>query len=382
MKVSIFGTHYTGKTTLAKILAQKTNLIYNQTDQSIEIAKSMNINSLDKLENMDINYKWLFQIKMLESLKKTINNSIADGNSISCIPYGKKLLKESFINSETGKAIINEAIENSNNYDYLFYLPPEFDFKIDSFRHNGDNFRMLVAKELLDNIKGNYKVLTGSVEDRIKTAKYVMKFCDKPARYNHIVFEGICNSGKSTIMKMVLEKLDEEKTNYFFAERKSSPNNNTKESDLILWYDNLNKYKENLLKSYIDLFTYTNEYNNIEDKIKNGDIVFSDRYKFSIIALGLGLGYDLNYMYKITNHLKTPGTIIFFDLPFSEGVKRAKLNNKSMPTIRQNENLQKIMSEGFKKLASIHAEVKIINANQEKQKLFDDVYNIIREIIK
>jgi thymidylate kinase len=381
-KVSIFGTHFSGKTTLAQTLAKETHMFYHQSDKSLEISKEMHIKSLDELEQMDINSKFKFQLKMLDSLKESIDNSITDGNPISCIPYGKKLLNENLYNTELGKMVIKNAVKYSNNYDYLFYLPPEIDFEKDDFRHSGKEFRMTVAKELIENMSLNYKVLTGSVDERVKTAKYMMKLENKPARHNHIVFEGICNSGKSTILKMVMEELKKEKINYYYADRQYSPNSNISEDKLELMYSDLNKYKNDLIDSYMNLFSYTSEYHNIEDKIKSGEIVFSDRHKFSVIALGLAVGYDINYMYRITSHLKTAGTIIFFDLPYEEGVRRAGLNEKSMKSIRQNMELQKMMSEGFKKLAQIHCEVKIVDSMQTKQDLFNNVYEIIKKTIE
>lgn len=378
MKISIFGAHYTGKTTLAKKLSKELDLVYHQSDQSLEIAKDMNIMSLDNLEKLEERIKLKFQLKMLESLKKDVSNSVSDGNPISCIPYSKKLFGNQFIDSTNGKFIVNNAKKYSTNYDYIFYLPTEFEFKDDFFRHTGNEFQMKIAQELIENMS-NYKVLTGNLSDRIQTAKYIINLANKPARHNHIVFEGICNSGKSTIMQMIMEYLKKENIHVIHAERKNSPYNLTTENDLILWYSNLQKHKEQLLKSYIDLFTYTNNFHKIDEQINSGNIVFSDRHKFSVIALGLGLGYSLNYMYKITSHLKTAGTILFFDLPYEESVRRATLNNKSMPSIRQNEHIQKMMSDGFKKLATIHSEVKIIDATKNKEELFKNVLSVLSD---
>lgn len=378
-RISLCGVHYTGKTTLAKHLVKQLSIPYYMADLAVPLTKEKGLKSLDELEQLSIKDKWEFQMDMFKGLSEPLEHCVADGSPLSCIPYGKLLLKEE-IDSEKGKSLLMNARMNTNKYTHLFYLPPEIDFIDDNFRLKGVNERVKIDNELIYELQNyDYITLTGSVEDR---SNIVLNSLNKGkcSRTNHIVFEGLCNSGKTTTLKYITSLLEQKEINFYQSQRLRV--NKDSEDELITWYSNLDKYKNELLDSYIQLFTQIEKEQDIDTKVANNQIVLSDRHKFSAIALGIGLGFPIGYLYKLTAHLKTPGTVILFDIDPEEAVRRANLNNKPMPEIRGNLHLQTLMSKGYRELAKHHKEIILIDANISPKDLFKKVENIIINLLQ
>ena len=75
------------------------------------------------------------------------------------------------INQNTFNYVKEKYEDNVNRYDIIFYLRPEFKIVDDGFRSLDIKFRdevLEIFEELVKNLK-NVKVLTGSVDERIKT---------------------------------------------------------------------------------------------------------------------------------------------------------------------------------------------------------------------
>lgn len=377
-RISLCGVHYSGKTTLAKYAAKKLNIPYYMADLAVPLVNKYGLNSLNELDTLSIEDKWQFQMDMFKCLSMPPGECIADGSPLSCIPYGTLLLKDE-INNKNGQQLIIDSRENKNKYTHLFYLPPEIDFTSDNFRINGINERINIDNQLTKELENYpYITLTGSVEDRANIIGNTLG-ANKCSRSNHIVFEGLCNSGKSTTLKVITNLLNQKGIEFYQTQRLRV--NKESEGALITWYGNLEKYKHELLQSYLNLFTQIEAEQHIDDKVYNGDIVFGDRHKFSIIALGIGLGFPIGYLYKLTSHLKTPGTVILFDLDPQEAVRRSSLNNKPMPSVRGNLNLQTLMSIGYRQLAKHHREIILIDANVKPQELFKAIENVVLKVI-
>jgi dTMP kinase len=368
IKISICGTHSTGKTTLSKKIAEALNIPFIKSDISKDILDEMNIKNFEELEKLSYDTKLEYELKMLKSLSMFEDiECVTDGNPLSCIPYGRKLLGENNIE------ILYNARSNVKNFSHIFYLPPEIDFEDDSYRYTDLTFRKEIDEELFKELEETtyFNILTGTIEDRLNL---VLKALNKKEnnRNNHIVFEGICNSGKTTIINWITETL---KKDYYLIERPKNPNNKTFDN-LEEMYDNINKYKKELLDSYISDVFYFHKKEEVTSKIETGKYVIADRQKFSIIAYGVALGYSLGEMYFLTRDLPTPGTIIFFDINATACGLRAS-REKPLYNFRSNVIFQAKMNETFESLAKYHIEVKKVNAAQSPEDLFRDTLQII-----
>ncbi len=254
-KISIIGSHSTGKTTLATLVSKNLNINLLLLDKSREILDKMKISDMDELNKQNYNTRLLFQKQILESLqpKNNLNNYIVDGNPISAIPYGYDLINAT--NNPTDWATIkNTARQGYKKYNSIYYLPSEIDLEPNGLRHSNNNYQKTIEEHLLNelNKEGNFKILTGTLNDRYKLIEKneTPQQNTKVNRYNHIVFEGISNSGKTTIIKWLELFLNDNNIKNFIISRPKNPNNKVIDN-LSELYDNIEKNKEVLINSYI-----------------------------------------------------------------------------------------------------------------------------------
>ena len=85
--------------------------------------------------------------------------------------YTTWMFNKGQINQNAFNYVKEKYEDNVNRYDIIFYLRPEFKIVDDGFRSLDIKFRdevLEIFEELVKNLK-NVKVLTGSVDERIKT---------------------------------------------------------------------------------------------------------------------------------------------------------------------------------------------------------------------
>lgn len=174
MKLAIMGTHSTGKTTLVNELKKHIDLpIISEvarsfprdiTDNPInEMNRQMNIFDRQLYEE-DLNYKGFI------SDRSTIDN--AAYMILALREYGYYIPINVYMDVIKN---IKLATNNINKfYDYLFYIPIEFETVDDGFRNIDEVERKnidMIIKELYD----IEYIITGTIEERVKKVLEIIK---------------------------------------------------------------------------------------------------------------------------------------------------------------------------------------------------------------
>lgn len=166
MRIAFSGVQCTGKTTLLNEL-EKLNLNHKVIKFVVrDLVKTKNI-KVNKDGNEDTQIQIANQhLKNLEN-----DNIFVDRCLLDCMAYTTWMFNKGQINQNTFNYVKEKYEDNVNRYDIIFYLRPEFKIVDDGFRSLDIKFRdevLEIFEELVKNLK-NVKVLTGSVDERIKT---------------------------------------------------------------------------------------------------------------------------------------------------------------------------------------------------------------------
>lgn len=168
MKITVIGSHGTGKSTLAKALAKELNCNYIHDIVIEEVLKKnflINENTPPELQLWMVMRQW-------ELEKTTPEDWVADKCLFDYLVYGDIVLKDEEI-----KKIIKKVVEANASYDFIFYLPLEFPMEENGIRSKElqpvvDN----CYREYLDKQGVEHKILSGSAEERLNQAlSYIRK---------------------------------------------------------------------------------------------------------------------------------------------------------------------------------------------------------------
>jgi len=158
------GSHAVGKTTLAKVLAQRLNFNYIPDivrEEAVKKGFIINENTPPEVQLWLVARQW-----ELETI--TPESWIADKSLFDYLVYGDLVLKD-----ENVKRVIREVVRRSAHYDFVFYLPIEFPLEEDGVRSVDPEFRAEIDRRFrkcLTEFNVKYVVLSGSIEERIKQA--------------------------------------------------------------------------------------------------------------------------------------------------------------------------------------------------------------------
>jgi len=163
MKIVIAGSHGTGKTTLARLLARLLDLPL-LPDVAVEAhQKGFAINENTPLETQF----WMFA-KQLEYERMLGDKFIGDKCLIDYSVYGDIVL-----NHDPAKRMLAELIRPNARYDFIFYLPIEFPIEDNKIRSLDPDFQLAVDRHYLEILNSwglAYATLSGSVQDRLAQA--------------------------------------------------------------------------------------------------------------------------------------------------------------------------------------------------------------------
>ena len=200
-----------------------------------------------------------------------------------------------------------------------------------------------------------------------------------------ITIEGPEGSGKTTVAKNVVEKLQEEGFKVLYTREPGGVGIAEKSRDIILDVNNTNLDP----RSEALLYAASRRQHLVEKVIpalENGYIVICDRFVDSSLAyqgharnIGIDEIYDIN-MFAINN--KWPDITILLDVDPEVGLQRIMQN-------RQNEvnrldleglNFHNKVHQGYQIIKEKYSDrITLVDGNKSKEEVFDEVYKIIKD---
>lgn len=187
-----------------------------------------------------------------------------------------------------------------------------------------------------------------------------------------IVLEGIDQCGKTTISKLLKNKLEELNLKTIIQ---TFPDKSTLIGNVINSYlqgnTKLSPQESHLLYS----INRHEKKNFMEEKLYNNYNIICDRYIFSGIAYSLANGLDYDFCLNTEQYLIKPDLTFYFDISLSETNKR----RKSLKTdIYETTNFQSKVKEAYSKIKN--KDWIIINAEQTPEEITNIILKHILNI--
>lgn len=197
-----------------------------------------------------------------------------------------------------------------------------------------------------------------------------------------ITFEGGEGSGKTTIIKRLVEDLKNNNINCVVTREPGGSKISEQIRNVILSVDNKNMdYMTEALLYAASRKQHLEEI--VKPAIDNGNVVICDRYLDSSLvyqgyARGLGIEnvYDIN-MYATGGYL--PQLTILLDVAPEVGLERIAKNHRDVNRLDlEKASFHKKVHEGYLKISEMYSDrIVRIDANKD----IDDVYNAVKEAV-
>ena len=173
MKIAFTGAQSTGKTTLLNKLKSNTN--YYKFTFIDEITRRMTKHGLEINEGGDDMTQLLIMNSHLKNILK--GDVIMDRCALDGVVYTRYLYNKGQVSEwvmDYAEKVFQLIIDN---YDYIFYLQPEFDIKDDGVRSTDIDFRNDIVK-LFNNYILECEIpviqISGTAEERINKIKEII----------------------------------------------------------------------------------------------------------------------------------------------------------------------------------------------------------------
>ncbi|MEM4757001.1 MAG: dTMP kinase [Desulfurococcaceae archaeon] len=185
-----------------------------------------------------------------------------------------------------------------------------------------------------------------------------------------IVFEGLDGAGKTTIAKMLTERLNEMgfKTIYTYEPT---------DSDIVKL---LKTSFSELRDPFIDALVFALDRlihikTEIAPAIEQGYIVICDRYLYSSVAYQSAHGAPFDWILEINRYAIKPNIAIYLDVDPSTALRRKTGYESRFPEFEKYELLAKVR-EAYFRLVSMGL-LKLIDASREITEVYRDVENYV-----
>jgi nicotinamide riboside kinase len=163
MRIAVVGSHGTGKTSVAKGMAEKLgfNFIRDVARDAFKMGFPIN-------ENTPCETQFWILSKQLELERTTPESWVMDKSLYDNIVYGEFVLKD-----QEALGVIRRIIEKNARYDLIIYVPIEFSIPDDGIRSVDENFQKTIDAKLIEYFrthKISYVTVKGSISTRINKA--------------------------------------------------------------------------------------------------------------------------------------------------------------------------------------------------------------------
>jgi nicotinamide riboside kinase len=176
MKILLSGAQCVGKTTLVNSLKS----IYKDWIYFDEVVRKLASKGI-KVSELGNDETQLEVMKAhIENLQIPKTNDIAlyDRGALDCFGYSVWLHKRQKIKPETFNQSVGQFKTHIKEYDYIFFIKPEFEIQDDGFRSTSKEFQTEMT-EIFEKILADYQIkhtiLSGSVIERIQTLQNTIK---------------------------------------------------------------------------------------------------------------------------------------------------------------------------------------------------------------
>lgn len=206
-------------------------------------------------------------------------------------------------------------------------------------------------------------------------------------RGKFITFEGVDGSGKTTILKMIMDKFIEEKIIVESTREPGGENILCEKIRELLLDDNYDiAFEVEALLFAASRSQHVSKY--IIPKIESGSHIISDRFIDSSLVyqgFGRGLGYkNIENINKFAINKFEPDLTIFFDVPIDLGFERISKYRKDEINKLDKDSIemkQKIY-DGYKNINKLHKKrIKVIDASKSINQVFEEVYKLVKDLI-
>ena len=368
MKIAITGTHSTGKTTIAQEAAEALGIPYVRGDKAVDICGQLFPDKpIDKLTVED---QWELQQAMFKSFDEAFEiegSCVTDGFHLTCIPYGLNYTNLQIQRMPGYSEFVTDVFDKAAQFDKIFYLPPEIGFEDDCFRPLCQKLRMDIDEMVVDLLSGfEYKARTGNIEERV--ARILSHTGDKKGLFdNYVALEGLPRSGKTTQGKILKERYGDDGPIYFCERNASKYMKEFKKIRKENWYE---RSKE-LIELNVQALLYDMESNNVIDRLQEGQIVVSDRQKFTVHSMFGALGVPQNELYRATYQVPTPGRVMYMNIHPQLSVNRSKTTNQ-ISELKSNIEFQHQVQEIYTNLGNMFG-FEIIDGYQDIKIVHEDL---------
>lgn len=163
MKIALTGSHGTGKTTLARALAEKLCLPLI-TDRARSAAKKAEVNHAGELRRDRFKATYFQCLVLINQLFAEMNEDfVSDRSTLDFLAYWQAY--------GLPKNTAYQSLCLANRYDLLVYVPVFFPPESDGFRDTDSDFQREVDRrilELLSLVTWPVITVSGSVEERVQ----------------------------------------------------------------------------------------------------------------------------------------------------------------------------------------------------------------------
>lgn len=168
MRVTVIGAHGTGKTTLAKSIAEKLgiNFIPDVVSQAYKLGFPINEDTPPETQF------WILS-KQLELERNTPEPWIIEKSIWDNIVYGSFSIKDKEVLN-----VITKIVDANTKYDIVFYLPIEFPIPHDGLRSMNKKFQKDIdngLKKVITGRKVKYIKLNGNEKTRLDKALKIIR---------------------------------------------------------------------------------------------------------------------------------------------------------------------------------------------------------------